>query len=195
MKPLKTIFVIGCALSIGCSVATPRPIQEMSNAEAALKAAKELHADTLAPDVYRAASETFYKAKTEYRLKNFDVAKKLAKKAMRLSEESEFEAYLKGGATPEVANKVGGSEGANVDPETAMQHAQDLGKKHQQELEERERREQELKAEMRRKTMPDVPSSGVPSTPATQSSSPTSTDKKPTETNPTNLEKSPGEPR
>lgn len=195
MKPLKTIFVLGCVLTIGCSVVTPRPIQEMSNAESALKAAKELHADTLAPDVFRAASETFYKAKTEYRLKNFDIAKRLAKKATRLSEEAEFEAYLKGGATPEIANKFGESEGANVDPETAMQHAQELGKKHQQELEEREKREQELKDEMRRKSMPDVPSSGTPTQQATQPSTTNSSEKKPTDTNSTNSEKPPGDTR
>ena len=182
---------------MGCSVATTRPVQEMSNAEAALKAAKDLHADTLSAEVYRAASETFYKAKREYRLKNFDVAKKLAIKTMRLSEEAEFEAYLKGGATPEIATKAGGAEGANVDPESAMQHAQELSKQHQLEIEEREKREQELKAEMRRKTMPPSPSSGTPSpsptaTPSAAPSPTTSTpDKKPYEA----TEKPPGETR
>ncbi len=191
---IKYLSLFGCVVVMGCSVATPRPIQEMSNAEAALKAAKELHAESLAPDVYRAASETYYKAKTEYRLKNFDVAKKLARKAMRLSEEAEFEAYLKGGATPEIANKSPSNEGANVDPETAMQHAKELGKQHQLEIEEREKREQELKAEMRRKEMPPVPSSGTPSVPAsnTASSQPT-TDKKPTDSSSATFDKSSGD--
>ncbi len=86
------------AISVtGCSIFHERPIQLMSDTAAALKAAKEVSADTLAAEKYRRATEAYFKAQNEYRLKNFAIAEDHAKRAKRLAEESEFEA-LRGGS-------------------------------------------------------------------------------------------------
>ncbi|MBI2606932.1 MAG: hypothetical protein HYW49_12735 [Deltaproteobacteria bacterium] len=129
-----------------CSIATTRPIQEMSYADSALRAARDLHADTLSPELFRAATEVYSNAKREYRLKNFDTAKRYAMKSMRLSERAEFDAYLKGGATPEVASKQVPTEGASADPEEAMKKATALRRQMEEENHklEAERRKAEL---------------------------------------------------
>lgn len=118
---LAMAFVAG-----GCSLATTRPVQEMSNAESAIRAAKNLHADTLTPDLFRAATDSYYKAKKEYRLKNFDLSEKLAFKARKYAEKAEFQAYLKGGAQSEVAGSQKPAEGAMPDPEAAFDQAHKL---------------------------------------------------------------------
>jgi hypothetical protein len=101
---------------VGCSLTATRPIQEMANAEIAIKAAKDLNADSLVPEIYRAAVDTYFKAKRDFRLKNFDASKKYALRAMRLAEQAEFEAYRMGGATPEATNKFTAPEGSLPDP-------------------------------------------------------------------------------
>lgn len=117
---LRIFFAIGWVVLVtGCSIATTRPVQEMYNADAAIKAAKDLHADSLVPELFRAASEYHFKAKREYRLKNFESAKKYALRAMKLAEKAEFDAYRLGGATPEVASSITSPEGANPDQEAA----------------------------------------------------------------------------
>jgi hypothetical protein len=82
--------------SAGCSLMVTRPVQDMSQTGAALRAAKEVQADTVAPELYRQASEYFLKAKREYKLKNFDFAKTYAERARRLAEQAEFEAIKAG---------------------------------------------------------------------------------------------------
>lgn len=116
---LRCLLILGWVAFSGCALTATRPVQEMYNAEAAIKAAKDLHADSLVPELFRTASEYHFKAKREYRLKNFEVAKNFALRAMKLAEQAEFEAYRKGGATPEVANSVLAPEGANPDHEAA----------------------------------------------------------------------------
>jgi hypothetical protein len=69
----------------------------MSQTAAALRAAKEVQADVLAPELYRLAQENFTKAKREYKFKNFSFATVYLKKARRLAENSEFEALRNGG--------------------------------------------------------------------------------------------------
>lgn len=94
------LFFLSAAAAIsvsGCSIFHERPIQLMSDTAAALKAAKEVSADTLAAEKYRRATEAYFKAQNEYRLKNFAIAEDHAKRAKRLAEESEFEA-LRGGS-------------------------------------------------------------------------------------------------
>lgn len=108
------------AVTAGCSLAVTRPIQEMANAEVAIRAAKDLNADSLVPEIFRAANESFYKAKRDFRLKDFDNARANALKAMRLAEQAEFEAYRMGGATPEASNRASSPEGAFPDPEDAL---------------------------------------------------------------------------
>src|SRR5690348_3640000 len=76
----------------GCSIIATRPVQEMSDATAAIRAAKEVQADTLAPEYYRQSNEWFFRAKHEYKFKNFKLAKEYADKARYLAEQAEFEA-------------------------------------------------------------------------------------------------------
>ncbi|MGE4231882.1 MAG: hypothetical protein AB7F43_01000 [Bacteriovoracia bacterium] len=104
-----------------CALTSTRPIQELSNADAALRAAKDVNADSLSPDLYRAANENYFKAKREYRLKSFEAARRFALRATRLAEEAEFEAFRLGGATPEVAGSQVAPEGASLDSEAALQ--------------------------------------------------------------------------
>jgi hypothetical protein len=68
----------------------------MSDTAAAIKAAREVQADSLAPDLYREANEWFAKSKREYRFKNFKLAKDYADKARELAEKAEFESLRKG---------------------------------------------------------------------------------------------------
>lgn len=70
----------------------------MSDTSSAIRAAKEVQADTLAPELYRQSNEWFFKAKHEYRYKNFKDAKEYARKARLYAEQAEFEA-LRNGAT------------------------------------------------------------------------------------------------
>jgi hypothetical protein len=85
---------------ISCSITAVRPAQEMSNLEVSLRAAKEINADILAPELYRMANEVSVQAHREYRFKNFEKAKKLADQARVYAERAEFEA-IKNGAKRE----------------------------------------------------------------------------------------------
>ncbi|MBS1959583.1 MAG: hypothetical protein JST80_08945 [Bdellovibrionales bacterium] len=69
----------------------------MSNMEVAIRAAKEVSADVLAPELFRMAQETSLKARREYRLKNFKDAKVFADQARTYAERSEFESIRNGG--------------------------------------------------------------------------------------------------
>jgi hypothetical protein len=64
--------------------------------EVSLRAALEVNADLLAPELYRLASETALSARREYRLKNFMEAKKYADLARGHAERAEFEAIRNG---------------------------------------------------------------------------------------------------
>ena len=98
VKELVPVFL--CAL-LACSITAVRPAQEISNMETSIKAAKEVNADVLAPELFRSASELSLKAHREYRFKNFQAAKKLADQARVFAERAEFEA-LRNGAKREV---------------------------------------------------------------------------------------------
>ncbi len=88
---------LGIALSTGsCSILTTRPVQEMSDTTAALRAAREVQADVAAPELYREASEAFFNARREYKFKNFNLAKEYAEKARELAEQAEFESLRAG---------------------------------------------------------------------------------------------------
>jgi hypothetical protein len=89
--------------SASCSVFATRPVQDMSDTEAALRAAKEVQADTLAPELYRQATEWWFNARKEYRFKNFALAQEDALKARRFAEQAEFEALRNGGNRTDVA--------------------------------------------------------------------------------------------
>ncbi len=64
--------------------------------EVSLKAATEVSADLLAPEIYRLATENALVARREYRMKNFLEAKRLADLARAYAERAEFEAVRNG---------------------------------------------------------------------------------------------------
>ena len=64
--------------------------------EVGIKAAAEVSADLLAPELYRLATETALQARREYRLKNFMDAKRFAELARGHAERAEFEAIRNG---------------------------------------------------------------------------------------------------
>jgi hypothetical protein len=101
----KTIFVFMLmALAQACAITASRPVQAMSDAEAAVRAAREVNAQSLAAEIYRKSSELLAKARREYRLKQFKTAKKHADEARDYAERAEYEAIRAGGnrqAVPE----------------------------------------------------------------------------------------------
>ncbi len=70
----------------------------MSDTAASIRAAREVQADTLAPELYRQSNEWFFKAKHEYKYKNFKLAKEYAEKARLFAEDAEFESIRNGGS-------------------------------------------------------------------------------------------------
>ena len=65
--------------------------------EVSIKAAKEVNADLLAPELYRISVERGREARKEYRFKNFMQAKALANEARTYAEKAEFESIRNGG--------------------------------------------------------------------------------------------------
>jgi hypothetical protein len=98
-SPLLTpaLAILALLAGAGCSLLATRPYQDMSDTAAALRAAREVQADVLAPELYRQAGEWFFKAKHEYKFKNFELARKYATKARIFAEDAEFEAIRNGG--------------------------------------------------------------------------------------------------
>ncbi len=86
-----------------CTIFATRPVQEMSDTAAAIKAAHEVQADTQAPELYRQANEWMIRAKNEYRLKNFALARDYSAKARRFAEQAEFESLKLGAARSDVS--------------------------------------------------------------------------------------------
>lgn len=116
--------IAAIALWAGCSLVQTRPVQEMSDAAAAIRAAREVQADTLSPELFRQANETFFRAKNEYRLKNFVEAKQFADQAKDFAERSEFEVIRFG--TARNANQLPDplAEGGLGSAEAAAQETQ-----------------------------------------------------------------------
>jgi hypothetical protein len=85
----------------------------MSDTSSAIRAAREVQADTLAPELYRQANEWFFKAKNEYKLKNFSEAREYADKARRYAENAEFEAIRGGGNRTEAVTTDPLASGVN----------------------------------------------------------------------------------
>ena len=65
--------------------------------EVSIRAAKEVNADVLAPELYRLSVERGQMARKEYRFKNFMQAKSLANEARTYAEKAEFESIRNGG--------------------------------------------------------------------------------------------------
>lgn len=65
--------------------------------EVAIRAAKEVGADVLAPELYRNSLERGQLARKEYKFKNFQQAKALADQARVYAEKAEYESIRNGG--------------------------------------------------------------------------------------------------
>ncbi len=68
----------------------------MSDTAAAIRSAKEVSAETVAPELYRQATEWFFKARNEFKMKNYKYAREYAVKARHYAEQAEFEALRSG---------------------------------------------------------------------------------------------------
>lgn len=82
-------------LFTACGLATTRPKQEMSYAQAAFLAAKEAKAEVYASNLFRKAEIYYLKAKSAYRRKYFNKAKSYATLCKKFSEQAEYEAVKK----------------------------------------------------------------------------------------------------
>ncbi len=82
---------------MGCSILVTRPVQEMSDTNAAIRAAREVQANIYAPDLFRQSNEWFFKARQQYKIKNFDLAKTYARRARYLAEQAEIDSISNGG--------------------------------------------------------------------------------------------------
>ncbi len=83
------------AIAAGCGLATTRPKQEMSLAQAAFIAAREAKAEIHAPQLFRKAEIYYLKAKSAYKRKYFNKAKQYAQLSQKFSEKAEFAAIKK----------------------------------------------------------------------------------------------------
>lgn len=92
------ILSVLVACGVSCALVATRPVQEMSDAVAAIRAAREVQADVLSPDNFRQAMDLFEQAKREYRFKDFAMAKEHADDSRVLAEKAEVDALLNGGA-------------------------------------------------------------------------------------------------
>lgn len=122
MKRAVWAFAFLLFLSQACSILATRPEQEYSDATAAIRAAKEVKAETMAPGIYRKALEAFEIGKREYRIKNYQEAQKALVRARQYAEQAEFTA-MKSGAirkdpSPVQAEPLSPSEEAPPAPPT-----------------------------------------------------------------------------
>jgi len=91
------IAVLTLCLQNSCALWTTRPVQELSDATAAINAAREVNAHTLTPELYREALEWFFKAKNAFQYKDFYEAKMYARKAKLFAEQAEFQSVVDSG--------------------------------------------------------------------------------------------------
>lgn len=76
----------------------------MSDTAAAIRAAREVQADTLSPELYRLAGEWFFKAKHEYKFKNFLIAKEFADRSRYYAEMAEYESIARGASRTDTSS-------------------------------------------------------------------------------------------
>ena len=94
--PIKSLlFATLLIINTACGLATTRPKQEMSYAQAAFLAAKEAKAEVYASSVFRKAEIYYLKAKSAYRRKYFNKAKSYATLCKKFAEQAEYEAIKK----------------------------------------------------------------------------------------------------
>lgn len=76
----------------------------MSDAAAALRAAREVQADTRSTEYFRYAEEMYLKARQDYRLKNFLKAREAAEKSREAAERAEFLSIRSGAVRSSLAD-------------------------------------------------------------------------------------------
>ncbi len=82
-----------CAFLLpGCSAFRSRPVNQMSYAEAAVRSAAAAGAETSQPYLYQLSRDALLRARSAYRLKDFNSALKLAIRARRIAEDAEAKA-------------------------------------------------------------------------------------------------------
>jgi hypothetical protein len=94
----------------------------MSDMAAAIRAAKEVQADLNATEYFRVAEELAFKAKQEYRYKNFARAKTFANQAREAAEKAEF-ISIRGGASRTSLSAPPTDEGVTLPPPNEPQSA------------------------------------------------------------------------
>jgi hypothetical protein len=92
---MKSFLYLFFVILMGCGLATTRPKQEMSYAQAAFLAAKKAKAEIHAPRLYRKAEIYYLKAKSAYKRKYFNKAKQYATLSQKFAERAEFSATKK----------------------------------------------------------------------------------------------------
>ncbi len=96
---LRINFILLLAV-VACAT-TPPPNKELVYASAAQKAAEKARAEKRAPDLYRKAENTYWRARQMYFAKEFDQAKTAAIEARRLFESAEAQSEIKAAAENE----------------------------------------------------------------------------------------------
>lgn len=89
---MNQILVFILVFFMGCGLVATRPKTEMAMAQVAFMAAKQVGADSKAPNLYRKAEVYYLKAKSAYRRKYFNKAKQYADLSKKFSEEAEYKA-------------------------------------------------------------------------------------------------------
>lgn len=90
------LFITFLILTLtSCGLTTTRPKLEMSFAQSAFLAAREVNAQVLASALYRKAEYYYLKAKSSYRRKYFNKAKQYAILSRRFAEKAELMAIKK----------------------------------------------------------------------------------------------------
>ncbi len=82
-------------LWFGALACSSRPIEDISLADTALKAAQKARAEFLAPDFFRKAENYYLRAKKDYSEGYFDSCRKFANEARLAAEQAEYRSLLK----------------------------------------------------------------------------------------------------
>ena len=102
LRTLVQILPLGILLSCAS-----RPIEEITLADVAVKAAQKAKADSFAPDAYRKAENFFLRAKRDYQDGYYESARKYSTEARQLAEQAEYQSIAK--QTQSTSGSSGGS--------------------------------------------------------------------------------------
>ena len=88
-------LAVCCGVSVGFLACTHRPVEELTLADVAMKAAQKAKADQYAPDTFRKAENYFLRAKKDFTEGYFDSSRKYSDDARRAAEQAEYQALVK----------------------------------------------------------------------------------------------------